>query len=236
MRDSTHELPKTAVITGGSHGIGKAIADELLADDFVVVIADLVPPTNPGTAYFKTCDVTCAEDVAGLHGYVMEKVGPPRVLICNAGRGIHEPLSSGDPDKWQQVFDLNVMGNLRFIRSFLPAMLEADGSHLVFITSVAAKKTYAGGGIYAASKAALEMIAETLRIELSGRARISVVAPGKVRTDFYRHSLSPEGFGEADLSDGMEADVVGQVVRQLLRQGPNCNLDHVTMRPVDQLF
>lgn len=77
------------------------------------------------------------------------------------------------------------MGNLRILRSFLPALISTGKAEVVFASSVAASHPYEYGGIYSATKAAIDMVAETLRIELKDSARVTVVAPGVVDTVFF---------------------------------------------------
>ncbi|NJO01881.1 MAG: SDR family NAD(P)-dependent oxidoreductase [Bacteroidia bacterium] len=166
---------KLAIITGGSSGIGLAITRELANSQVLSVIADIQPPTEklPSQAVYIPCDISQQEDVESFAHQVLHTYGTPDILISNAGQGIHEKLSEGDPRKWAYIFNLNVCGALRFIRAFLPLMLEAGRGDVLFVSSVAAGQAYPYGGVYAATKAALEVIAETLRLETRAPA------PGK---------------------------------------------------------
>src|SRR5690606_10823913 len=157
---------KIAVITGGSSGIGKAILSTLAKQGYTVINADINSPENNIGATHCFCDVTDARDIAKLYELVSSKYGIPDVLVSNAGQGIHEKIAEGDPEKWAKVIDVNLMGSLRLVRAFLPDMLRVRGGTVIFISSTAAQRAYPYGGIYASSKAALNMIAKTLQLEV----------------------------------------------------------------------
>jgi NAD(P)-dependent dehydrogenase (short-subunit alcohol dehydrogenase family) len=116
---------KIAIITGASSGIGKAIAHQLIEAGAIVVNADVHPPNHvaANNYYFIQTDLTLKEEVLHLFDEVA-KLGVPHILICNAGKGVHEKLAEGDPEKWQSVININLMGTLRFLRAFLPSMVK----------------------------------------------------------------------------------------------------------------
>lgn len=205
---------KIAVVTGAASGIGKAIADKLSANSYAVVSADIHQSGSDRIDEVQ-CDVTSGDDIDKLYRYVKDRYGIPDVLISNAGQGIHEKLSEGDPEKWKTVLDVNVVGALRLIRAFLPEMIGRKSGDIVFISSTAALRAYEYGAVYAASKAALNMIADTLRLEAKD-LRISVVAPGVVDTPFFEHMISSnhtvEDIGLGSISPQQVADVVLNLV------------------------
>lgn len=207
---------KIAVITGGSSGIGKAISDNFLKEGYIVVNADIKPPSNGGGADYVPCDVTLSQDMEGLYHHVISKYGIPDALISNAGQGIHEKISEGDPEKWARVININVMGSLRFVRAFLPEMLQRKKGDIIFISSTAGNQVFAYGGIYSASKAALNMVAKTLRLEVEGILRVCLVCPGVVDTSFFRHMIGSdhgvEEIGWGSLSARQVAELVSMIV------------------------
>jgi NADP-dependent 3-hydroxy acid dehydrogenase YdfG len=228
---------KKAVISGGGSGIGRAIVDKLSAAGVSVAVADLLIPTDlPANAYPFTCDVTAAPAVDALFSGTQDKLGTPDILICSAGRGIHEKLTEGDPEKWRQVIDINLMGVLRMIRAFVPGMLEAGQGDVVLVSSVSAGQAYPYGGIYAATKSALEVVAETLRQEVLPKVRVTVVAPGVTDTAFFQNTIS--GFHTAeDIGYGaIAADDVADAVLYALSKLPGVSLNHITIRPTAQPF
>src|SRR5690554_4885851 len=97
-----------AIVTGGSSGIGRSICARLLAEHFSVINADINPPEeSPASDYrYIRCDVTERNDVQVLSGCI-PGTGIPEVLVLNAGKGIHEKLRDGDPEKWIDVINVN---------------------------------------------------------------------------------------------------------------------------------
>lgn len=224
-------------MSGGGSGIGRAIVGKLSLADVTTALADLQPPSNlPPNVYPFTCDVTAAPAVDAFFAGVQEKLGTPDMLICSAGRGIHEKLTEGDPEKWRQIIDTNLMGALRLIRAFVPGMLEAGHGDVVLISSVSAGQAYPYGGIYAATKSALEVVAETLRQEVLPTIRVTVVAPGVTDTAFFENTVSGYHTAE-DIGYGfISADDVADAVLYALRKPPGVSVNNITIRPTAQPF
>jgi len=224
------------LVTGGTGGIGFAIAKKFAGANFRVVNADVAEPQAEAEGVeYKKCDVSNGEDVDALFKWLNDKRQLPEVLVLNAGKGIHEQLTEGDPEKWLDILQLNVMGVLRCIRAFVPPMKERKKGHVVFISSVAATKAYAYGGIYSASKAAVEMIAETLRIETLPDIKVTIVAAGVTDTGFFDNQVSghttAEGIGMGSLS---AEDVAEDVFYAVTKQGGSIN--KIITRPAGQDF
>nr|WP_262921732.1 SDR family oxidoreductase [Pontibacter ruber] len=228
---------RRALVSGGSSGIGQAIAGHLINAGAETAIADLQPAAHASeNVYAFQCDITSGAAVDALFTQVSERMGLPDILVCNAGRGIHEKLTEGDPEKWQQIIDTNLLGALRMVRAFVPGMLEAGQGDVVFVSSVAAGQAYPYGGVYAASKSALEVIAETLRLEVLPKVRVTVVAPGVTDTAFFKNTIS--GFHTAeDIGYGAipPEEVAGAVLYALCRP-PEVSVNHITVRPTLQPF
>lgn len=224
-------------MSGGGSGIGRAIVERLSSADVITAVADLQPPSGllPNIHPFP-CDVTKATEVDALFASVQEKLGRPDILICSAGRGIHEKLTEGDPEKWRQIIDINLMGTLRLIRAFVPGMLEAGHGDVVILSSVSAGQAYPYGGVYAATKSALEVVAETLRQEVLPTIRVTVVAPGVTDTAFFENTVS--GFHTAeDIGYGsIAADEVADAVLFALSKPPGVSVNKITVRPTAQPF
>ncbi|WP_017733861.1 SDR family oxidoreductase [Nafulsella turpanensis] len=229
---------KVALVTGGSGGIGYAIACQLAGAGAHVVIADIKAPAaeNKGILYKET-DVTKAESVAELFSFMHGRGMMPDIIISNAGRGIGEQLAEGDPEKWQEIFQLNVMGHLRTIRSFLPLMQEKGSTRdIIFISSVAARKAYPWGGVYAASKAALQTIAETLRLEVQPTIRVSSILPGAVDTAFFENSMGSSQTVDEMGWGALQAEDVADAVLYILTRPATVAINEMTIRPTAQPF
>ena len=230
-------FPATALVTGGSNGIGLAIAQKLSRENFKVTIADIVDYKGTDKKIdFKYCDVSKAEQVNELFNHVLGKSGAPEILVLNAGQGIREKLTEGDPEKWQKVFDINVMGALRCIRAFLPQMMERKQGHVVIISSVAANQPHPYGGIYSASKTALEVIAETLRLETIPHINITVVSPGITDTNFFKNELSGNTSKEEMGMGSITPEEIAEDVYYAINKKRGTSINKIITRPIAQSF
>ena len=235
MQEDFSSISKTSIITGGTSGIGKAIAEKLQKEDYRVLVADK-NEADTQNFDFKKCDVTSANDVANFHAWASEKVEAPDVLVLNAGQGISEKLTEGDPEKWQQVINTIVMGSLRFIRAFVPAMLKRKKGNVVIISSVSANNPHPYGGIYAASKTALEVIAETLRLETLPHINVTVVSPGIVETNFFENEISAnKSISELNMGS-IAAEEIAEDVFYAINKKSGTSINKIVTRPLEQPF
>lgn len=225
----------TALITGGNSGIGLAIAENFASHGIKVAVADKdISEEDSENIYYKQYDVS--KDVDDLYKWVKNKIKIPEVLVLNAGRGIRERLTEGDPKKWQDILETNLMGPLRCIRAFVPEMLERKRGHVIFISSVSANKPHSYGGIYSASKAALEMIAETLRIETLPYINVTVISPGVTNTNFFENQISGSG-SATDLKMGfISPQEIADDVFYAISKKPGTSINKIITRPIAQEF
>jgi len=224
---------QTALITGGSNGIGFAIAEKFIENGIKVTIADIVPPSLTFTGLtYRYCDVTNNKDVDSLFAGMQSCL--PDILVLNAGKGIHERLTEGDPEKWAAVVNLNIMGILRCIRAFVPPMQKNQTGKVVFISSVAAKKPYAYGGVYAASKAAVDSIAETLRIETMPFIGVTTIVAGITNTGFF--SNRPDKDLLMQQAGFMQPQDIAEDVYYAISKPAGSSINSIMARPSGQEF
>lgn len=228
---------KTAIVTGGSSGIGKAVVKKLTKEGLKVVAADITKGTEEEGVLYRNCDVTRGTDVDEMYAWYHENFSsPPEILVLNAGLGIQEKLTEGDPEKWQQVINTNLMGPLRVIRSFVPDMLKEKRGSIIFISSVSANQPHEYGGVYSASKTALEVVAETLRIETLPHLRIVVVSPGIVATSFFENQLSGRNSLEGMDTGSLLPEEIAEDIWYALSKRAGSSINKIITRPTDQLF
>ena len=227
--------PKIALVTGGSSGIGRAVAEKLSKEGVKVVVAD-INGSSTREISFRKCDVSRGDEIDKLFSWTVENLGHPDILILCAGQGIKEKLTEGDPDKWQKVVDVNLMGPLRCIRAFTPKMMENKRGNVVFISSVSANQPHAYGGVYSASKTALEVVAETLRKESLPHINVTVVSPGIVDTGFFSNQFSADENIEEMGMGWISPEEIAEDVWYALNKKNGTSINKIITRPLSQDF
>lgn len=228
-------MPNTtaAVITGASSGIGKAILEKLNDQFTTCYNLDISPPEKKSENFLKT-DIAELEEVDKAVQKFSQSGENLKCIVSNAGIGVHEKLTEGDPVKWKKVINTNIVGSLNLIRAFLPFMDE--GGDVIFISSVAANNPYEYGGVYAASKAAINMIAETLRIETQPDIRVTVIEPGLIKSDFLANTISGKRSFEEVPFKAIGPVHIANAVKYTIDQPKDVSVNMITIRPSDQNF
>jgi 3-oxoacyl-[acyl-carrier protein] reductase len=224
-----------AVITGGSRGIGAAIATRLaamgarsfiLGRDRTALAAVAARITQAGgSCQALACDVESEAEVQ----LVAREVPPATILVNCAGVGLEgRPLLECAPEEWERVMNTNLRGVFYVIRAFAPAMVASGGGHIINISSLAGKNPLPGGAIYAASKWGLNGLSYSLAEELrASKVRVSVICPGSVNTEFSSH----EG---RDPGRMLLPDDVAHAVAMLVTQRPQAFVSEVLIRPAQK--
>ncbi|GAA2377580.1 SDR family oxidoreductase [Dactylosporangium salmoneum] len=238
---------RIAVVTGASSGIGAATARRLDAEGFHVVavarredrLHDLVGSLTSATAV--VADVTSDASVAALADAVSSLDGSLELLVNNAGGAVGaEPVERADVAGWQWMFDVNVLGTVRVTKALLPLLERSGRGTVVVMSSTAGLIVYEGGGGYTAAKHAQTAVAETLRLELSGRPiRVVEIDPGMVRTDEF--SLKRFG-GDAEkaaavyagVAEPLVAEDIADCIAWTATRPHHVNIDRLVVRPLAQ--
>src|SRR5258706_759031 len=228
---------QVAVVTGGSRGIGLAIARALVAEGVQVVgrgkrAANLsaakptIEAAGPGAVETLRADVRRYDEVQRAVDADEARFGGLDILINNAGIGIFGKVSTMTPDQWSQVIDTNLTGVFNACRVALPHLQRRGGGFIINISSLAGKNPFVDGAAYCASKAGLNAFSEALMQEVRyDNIRVSYVLPGSVSTAF---SSGDEGKG-ADWK--IAPAEVADVVVNLLRHNPRSLPSRVELRP-----
>lgn len=195
MNTEVRSTIKTALVTGGSRGIGAAIAVELAARGFRVVInyrnntdaaqvvANTIEQAGGQTLLIKA-DVAKPDDVNAMFAQLDRDVGRLDVLVCNAGVTRDTLLGASEPADFDTVFATNIHGVVNCCRQAAKRMASARRGVIVTISSVAAQRPGRGQSNYAASKGAIEAFTKALAVELAPRGiRVNAVAPGVILTE-----------------------------------------------------
>jgi len=192
------------LVTGGSRGIGEALAREFAAQGANVCVvarsADAIEKIAGeigGSAI--TADLLDPAQVDGLADRVAAEFGDVDILVNNAGLDAAGAFLASDPDVLRDVMRLNLEGSILLTRAFLPGMVERDRGHLVFVSSLAGTSGFASLATYCATKAGLNNFTASLRLELnSTEIKTTLVAPGPVDTDMW-DGLEEEPYNAGEL-------------------------------------
>ena len=228
---------RVAIVTGGSRGIGLAIARALIADGVNVAVTGrnaahlsdarrTIEAAGPGAVETLQADVRDYTGVQRAVDAAASRFGGLDILINNAGVGLFGDVASMSPDTWSDVIGTNLTGVFHACHAALPHLRTRGGGFIVNISSLASKNPFAGAAAYCASKAGLNAFSESLMQEVRyDNIRVSCVLPGSVATGF---SNRPETEG-AEWK--VSADEVADVVMNLLRHHPRSLPSRVELRP-----
>jgi 3-oxoacyl-[acyl-carrier protein] reductase len=228
---------KVAVVTGGSRGIGLAIARTLLAEGAQVTITGLdeahlsaarrqLEGAGPGSVEALRADVRKYDDVRRAVDATVARFGGLDYLVNNAGVGVFADVADTTPEQWSRVIDTNLTGVFYACHAALPHLRKRPAGFIVNISSLAGKNAFGGGAAYCASKSGLNAFSEALMQEVRyDNIRVSYVMPGSVATGF-------SGNEESRGSDWkISPDEVAEVVLNLLRHPGRSLPSRVELRP-----
>jgi 3-oxoacyl-[acyl-carrier protein] reductase len=226
------------LVTGGSRGIGNAIAKMLLTEGARVAIcgrdqeavdqavATLEAETG-GKVKGKAADVRGDEQVRELFDFVDREFGGLDVLVNSAGVGVFRPVTELSVEDWKSTIETNLSGVFYCCREALFRFGTRGGGYIVNISSLAGKSAFAGGAAYNASKFALTGFSEAAMLDTRNEnVRVSYIMPGSVATEFGGHSGS-----EAGREWKIWPEDVAEIVRTLLRMPPRTLISRVEVRP-----
>lgn len=228
---------QVAVVTGGSRGIGLAIARALVAEGVQVAVtgksaANLsaakpkIEAAGPGAVETLQADIRRPDEMRRAIDAAVARFGGLDILINNAGIGIFASVSTMTYDQWTDVIDTNLTGVFNACHAALPHLQRRGGGFIINISSLAGKNPFSDGAAYCASKAGLNAFSEALMQEVRyDNIRVSYVLPGSVSTAF---SSGDEARGaDWKIAPGEVADVVVN----LLRHNPRSLPSRVELRP-----
>ena len=225
-----------ALVTGGSRGIGRAIAHRLASLGASVAIcgregaalesaaADL--EKLGARALFHLTDVTKASQVSELVAETEAELGAISILVNNAGIGLFGPAHEKTEADWDRVVNTNLKSVFLVSRAVVPSMIRRGSGDIINISSLAGRNTFAGGGIYCASKWGLMGLSGCMMEDLREHGiRVSVVCPGSVATEFS--GSRPKNPGKA-----LSPEDVAHAVEAIVTQSPGSVVSEIQLRPL----
>lgn len=228
---------KVAVVTGGSRGIGLAIARALVSRGAKVAVTatsdatlraagdELAGAGGQGAVLAVKADVRQPADMEEAIGRAVSQFGGLDVLVNNAGIGLFRAVADMSIDEWRAIIDTNLSGVFYSCRAAIPHLRARGGGWIVNISSLASRHPFPEAAAYCASKAALNAFSEALMQEVRyDGIRVGYVMPGSIRTEF---AARRPGSDEWRLSP----DDVAQVVVDLLAHPSRSLPSSVEIRP-----
>lgn len=227
---------QVAFVTGGTRGIGLAIARALATHGVHVAITGraaghlsearrALEGLGPGGVEALAADVADFNQVHAAIGATVARFGGLDIVINNAGVGVFADVGAMTPEKWHQVIDTNLTGVFNTCHAALPHLRAAGHGYIINISSLAGANPFAGGAAYCASKAGLNAFSEALMQELRyDNVRVSYIMPGSVATGF-------SGDEQRGADWKIAADDVAGVVLDLLTSDPRSLASRVELRP-----
>lgn len=210
---------KTAVVTGGTTGLGLASAHRFVQEGAKILVTgrsqdrvDAAVAALGESATGYVADSTNMNDLNDLANAAKERLGTVDVLFANAGNGQFAPISDVDEDLYNNQFDLNVKGVFFTVQKMLPLMSQRGS--IILTASAVHSKGAPGGSLYFASKAAVRSFARTMAAELGGQGiRVNSLSPGIVPTQFFANSNVDESmFAQFDEMAG-KGSAIGRAGR-----------------------
>jgi NAD(P)-dependent dehydrogenase (short-subunit alcohol dehydrogenase family) len=228
---------QVALVTGGSRGIGLAIARALVAEGVSVTItgrseahlADArhhLESAGPGGIEAVRTDMRQHTQVGHAVTTTVARFGGLDILVNNAGVGIFANVADMTPEQWAEVVETNLTGIFNACHASLPHLKQRGGGSIINISSLASKNPFIGAAAYGASKAGVNAFSEALMQEVRyDNIRVSCVLPGSVATGFF-------GGDESRGADWkLSPDDVAEAVLNLLKSDPRSLASRVELRP-----
>jgi NADP-dependent 3-hydroxy acid dehydrogenase YdfG len=238
---------KTALITGATSGIGLETARILHSKGYSIIatgrrgdrLRELESELNHERIVTLCFDVRNREELRLQIQSLSDEWKEIDVLINNAGNAHGmEPFQNGNWSDWEAMIDINIKGLVAITEAVLPFMMERKSGHIINIGSIAGDQAYPKGSLYCASKSAVSMITECLRIDLNTEGiKVSEIKPGMVETEFSLVRFKGDEERAANVYKGvtpLSGMDVAEVIVYMVEAPKHVNIAEVLLMPLDQ--
>ena len=248
MPEAQPLIGKVALVTGASAGIGQATARSLAAAGAHVVVTarrldrleDLVSEIRArgGSAVARTANAADLGDVRAVVEDTLAQDGRIDILVNNAGVMKVAPITDNDVDDWTTMVDVNIKGVLHFLSAVMPHMVEQGSGHIVSVGSLAGRRPFPGGSVYAATKFAIRALSWGLHLELGAAhgIRITDIQPGYVATELLADQPDTLAAWSEAWSDRrtLQPEAVARAIEFAVTSPDHVSVSEVLIRPTDQ--
>lgn len=243
-------MSKTILITGATSGIGRSCAHRFAKEGNQLILtgrrqdrlesiaADIRAQYNVKVLVLAF-DVSVRDQVSKAFSNLPPEFSEICVLINNAGLALGlNPIYEGEPNQWETMIDTNIKGLLFITHAVVPLMIKQGYGHIINIGSIAGKEAYLNGNVYCATKAAVDSLTKTMRIDLvSKNIKVTQVAPGAVETEFSLVRFS----GDQEVADKvyqgfvpLRPEDVADVVHYVTTLPSHVNINDLLIMPTAQ--
>lgn len=224
------------LITGGSKGIGRAIAEKFAANGYTIFICARSENELASTAteiernfkvnvHFRACDVSKKEELKALSSWVLEKSATIDILVNNAGSFVPGNVHEEEDGTLEFLTETNLYSAYYLSKYLLPSMMERKSGHIFNICSIASLKAYPSGGSYGITKYAMAGLSANLRDELKNYGvKVTSVFPGAAYTDSWRASGLPE-------SRFITVNDIAEMIFAAANLSPQACVEEIVIRP-----
>lgn len=228
---------KTAIVTGGTKGIGRGIAEALVREGVPICIAarnhreldvavTALNQLGAGRTLGRLCDVRDFDQVKALVDFTVKELGGLDILINNAGIGVFQPVAETSPEDFRAVLETNLCGVFYCCHEAIPQMKKRGGGYIINISSLAGVNAHPRMAAYNASKFGLNGFSEALMQEVRhDNIKVSYIMPGSVNTEFGGDTPSDEKNWQLKPAD------IARVVLDLLHHDDRSLPSRIEIRP-----
>jgi ribitol 2-dehydrogenase len=233
---------KVVLVTGGSSGIGRAMARAADAAGARVALAgrsasrlNEVASGLRNEALPLAADLTKPEEIRRVVEETIARFGRIDILLPNAGIYIPGEVSEGDPDAWDELIAINVNSVFRLVHAVLPGMIKQDGGHILITSSISGHEAIHWEPIYSASKHAIQSFVHGLRRQVAKHnIRVGEIAPGVVLNELWGYTDPAAIDAKVQAREGLRSEDVADAVLFMLTRPANVNIRDLVILPHNQ--
>ena len=224
---------KVIVISGGSDGVGKAVARKLASNNKVIILArgeeKLKKVSEEIGSDFRVCDISDYNQCENVMKSIIDAYGQIEVLVNNAGVWIEGELKDNDPEKILRVVNINTIGTINLTRTTIPFMIEKKSGSIINIISLAGVSSKTGRTVYSASKWAITGFTKSLSKELAPQGiKVTGIYPGYMTTNLF------EEYGDdRDKEKSLDLEEVADTIEFILSRSDKTHILSVELKNVD---